>query len=70
MASLRKLRRRLLAWDRYAARINYQLGDPLDRRWTAYDRADCAVANEQRRRQIRAVYWPTVTTLPIDRSLL
>lgn len=66
MASMRKLRRRLLAWERYAARIGYHLGNPYDDRWTAYDRAETAVETEwQRRRTLRAAYrCPAVVDAP------
>lgn len=68
MASLRKLRRRLLRWDRYAQRYGYPSPKellslhvepmtvlPLGGHCRAWD----AVEIERERRWVRAVYWPT-----------
>ncbi len=70
MTSMRTLRRRLLRWQRYAARINYHLGDPEDDRMIGYDRAELAVEIEQQMRRYRTCYWPVVVTVPVDRGLL
>lgn len=61
MASLRKLRGRMLTWERYAARVvfNPRINQP----WASqpprgYQRAARAVTVERERREVRAVYWP------------
>lgn len=65
MASMRKLRRRLARWDRYAARYGYShpaamtldWDPPLRGHWDAYWTA----WGERERRRVRTVYWPTTT---------
>ncbi len=62
MASMRKLRRRLARWDRYARRYGYpppvwecDWDRPLSGHWRAY----WDLQDELERRRVRTVYWPT-----------
>lgn len=57
MSSLRKLRRRLLRWNRYADAIGPVSVD--NKLPPGYWRAYLAVERERERRQIRTVHWPT-----------
>lgn len=59
MASMTRLRRRLLRWRRYGDKIRWQLGDDARRQLTGSDRATIAYVHERWRRQVRTVYWPT-----------
>lgn len=72
MASMTKLRRRFLRWDRYLAKVHSHVSHEEwnDRSKSGYWRSLRAFKEEQMRREVRTVYWPTVEALPIDRRLL
>lgn len=56
MASLTKLRKRLLLWSRYADRIGNRFGDPCGDHVNGYDRAWVDVQYERWRREVRDLY--------------
>lgn len=62
MASLTRLRRRLLRWSRYTDRVAYNPRISQPWAWQpphGFQRAARAVVAERERREVRTVYWPT-----------